>query len=142
MFIPDPELIFYPSRIQRPKRHRIPDPQHWILQIWIRNTAYHRDEVRKVGEELLPEHLGHQAQQELVRLYFACNKNATITLYFYFSVEPKSKDKLYLKLLRILSRSSANMKTEESLNAFPPRSFSRCGSYAPNPAAMNAQLTG
>jgi hypothetical protein len=99
------------SRIQGSKRHRIPDPQHWILRIWIRNAAYHRDEVRKVAEELLPEHLGHQAQQELVRLYPACNKNATVTLYFYFSVEPKSKEKLYFKLLRLLAISSANMKS-------------------------------
>jgi hypothetical protein len=27
--IPNPVLDFYPSRIQRSKRHRIPDPQHW-----------------------------------------------------------------------------------------------------------------
>jgi len=24
-------LIFYPSRIQGPKRHRIPDPQNWLM---------------------------------------------------------------------------------------------------------------
>ncbi len=69
--------------------HRIPDPQHWILRIWIRNTAYHCDEIRKVAEELLPENLGHQAQQELVRLYLACNKNATVILYVFLYCRTK-----------------------------------------------------
>jgi hypothetical protein len=40
MFIPDPDLDFYPSRIpdKRTKRHRIldPEPQHWDLGAWIR----------------------------------------------------------------------------------------------------------
>jgi hypothetical protein len=35
MFIPDPELFFYPSRIQGSKKDRIPDPdpQHCFL-VW------------------------------------------------------------------------------------------------------------
>jgi hypothetical protein len=41
LFIPDPDLVFYPSRIQGSKKNRIPDPQHcYSLIVWLQMKYY------------------------------------------------------------------------------------------------------
>jgi hypothetical protein len=47
MFLPDPDLYFYPSRIPDPgvKKAPDPDPQHWVV-VWettMNNSAFYGD---------------------------------------------------------------------------------------------------
>ena len=48
-------LIFYPSRIQESKRHRIPDPQHWFQIYAYTGMSTVVVLLKGLGEERLPE---------------------------------------------------------------------------------------
>jgi hypothetical protein len=57
MFIPDPDLDFFPSRIQRSKKHRIriPDPQHCFYYLILLCKAVEKHLIRsqKYGADLV-----------------------------------------------------------------------------------------